>query len=67
MDARDYAWLFLTAHRFDHVVLHQGTWIDPKYAGGAPRLKALLAEAKVVRGRDVAVFDRRPARARPTA
>ena len=58
VDARDYAWLYLTAHKFDHVVVHQGRWIDPKYAGGSERIKALLAEAKVFEDADVAVFDR---------
>jgi hypothetical protein len=55
---RDYAWLFLTAHHFDHVVVHQGTWTDPKYAIGNERIKGLLAEAKVFEDADVAVFDR---------
>jgi hypothetical protein len=58
VDPRDYAWLFLTAHRSGHVVVHQGTWTDPKYASGNGRLKELLAEAKVYEDADVAVFDR---------
>jgi hypothetical protein len=57
VDPRDYAWLYLTAHRFDHVVLHQGMWSDPKYAEGGVRIKALLAEAKVFEDADVAVFN----------
>jgi hypothetical protein len=58
INARDYAWLFLAAHKFDHVVLHQGRWIDPKYAGGSDRIKSLLVEAKVFENADVAVFYR---------
>ncbi len=58
VDARDYAWLYLTAHKFDHVVFHQGPSIDPKYASGTERIKKLLAEAKVFEDADVAVFDR---------
>jgi hypothetical protein len=57
VDARDYAWLFLKAHRIDHVVIHQGSWIDPKYAGGSARARALLAEAKSFEDANVAVFD----------
>jgi hypothetical protein len=58
VDARDYVWLFLAAHKFDHIVLHQGRWIDEKYAGGSERIKVLLAEAKTFEDADVAVFDR---------
>ena len=58
VDARDYAWLFLAVHRFDHVVLHQGTWTDPKFDPGNARIKALLGEAKSFEDGDVAVFDR---------
>ena len=58
VDPRDSAWLYLAAHRFDHVVLHQGTWSAPKYAAGSVRIKALLAEAKAFEDGDVAVFDR---------
>jgi hypothetical protein len=57
VDARDYAWLYLTAHRLDHVVIHQGIWIDPRYAIGSARAKALLAEAKSFEDEDVAVYD----------
>ncbi len=63
VDARAYALLYLKAHRFDHVVVHQGRWTDPKYAAGTERIKALLAEAKVFEDADVAVFD--AARLRP--
>jgi hypothetical protein len=58
VDPRDYAWLYLTAHRFDHVVLHQGTWSDPKFEMGSARIKALLAESRVFEDADVAVFNR---------
>jgi hypothetical protein len=57
VDARDYAWLFLKAHRIDHVVIHQGIWIDPKYASGSARAKALLAEAKSFEDEHVVVYD----------
>ncbi len=63
VDARDYAWLFLTAHRFDFAVMHQGTWSDPKYAAGAARLKSLLVEARASEDPDAAIYDR--ARLRP--
>ena len=58
IDARDYSWIYLTAHQFDHVVFHQGQWIDPKYASGSERIKKLLAEAQVFEDADVVVFDR---------
>jgi len=57
VNARDYAWLFLAAHRFDHVVFHQGMWIDPKYAAGSDRARVLLAGAKSFEDADVAVYD----------
>jgi hypothetical protein len=57
VDARDYAWLFLKAHRIDHVVIHQGVWIDPRYASGSARAKALLAEARSFEDENVAVYD----------
>ncbi len=56
VDERDYAWLYLKAHRFDHVVVHQGRWSDPKYRGGLDRIKALLAEGRVFEDADVAVI-----------
>jgi hypothetical protein len=58
VDPRDYAWLYLTAHHFDHVVWHQGQWFDPKYDAGSAKVKALLSEAKVFEDADVTVFDR---------
>ena len=58
LDPRDSAWLFLEAHRLDHVVVHHGTWTDPKYRAGCDRIETLLAEAKVFEDEDVAVFDR---------
>jgi hypothetical protein len=58
VNARDYAWLYLHVHGFDHIVWHQGKWFDPKYAEGSARVKALLAEAIVTEDADVAVFER---------
>ena len=55
---RDYAWLFLTVHRFDHLVIHQGTFTDHRYQAGTELWKQLLDEAKVFEDADVAVFDR---------
>jgi hypothetical protein len=57
VDARDYTWLYLTAHGFDRVVLHQETWFDSKYQSGCDRIKALLADARFLEA-DVAIFDR---------
>ncbi len=58
VDARDYAWLFLAAHRFDSVVVHQGVYSDAKYAAGLGRIKALIAEARRSEDADSAVFER---------
>ena len=58
VDARDYAWLFLTAHKFDRIVWHQGVWFDPKYARGSARIKALLAKGIVSEDVDTIVLNR---------
>ena len=57
VDTRDYAWLFLRAHGFDHLAIHQGRWTDSKYAEGSARMERLLLEALVFEDADVAVFD----------
>ncbi len=62
-DARDYAWLFLTAYRFDRVVFHHEPWFDAKYAAGGARVSALLPGAKAAEDADTTVFER--ARLRP--
>ena len=56
-DARSYAWLYLTTHGFDHLIVHQGPHMDGKYAPGCGRIKALLGEARSSEDADSAVFD----------
>jgi hypothetical protein len=54
---RDYAWLFLTVHGFDHVVMHQ--WRDENFgAFDFTRLKAQLAPARTFEDARTVVYDR---------
>ena len=64
-DFLDYVWLYLTAHRFDYVVLHRGPGATPEAAVKLDKLTALLADAKVFEDADTVVYDR--ARLRPPA
>lgn len=52
------AWLFLSAHGFDHVVVHQGVWTDHRYDAGLGRLKKSLSHSMIFEDGDVAVFSR---------
>jgi hypothetical protein len=58
VDARDYAWLYLTAHHFDHVVWHRATWAERDNAGATAKIRSLLDEARSFEDPDVIVFDR---------
>ena len=57
----DYAWLYLTAHGFDYVVLHH--WLtdspDASYRPQVERLRELLRPAEVYEDDRVVVYDRR--------
>ena len=57
---RDYAWLYLTVHRFHSVVLHQKPGIFPELPlhSQLGRIKAGLIEAKVSEDDATAVFER---------
>jgi hypothetical protein len=56
VNRRDFTWLYLNAHHFDHVVWHRGTWFDPKYGAGSAQVQAELTEAKVFEDADVVVY-----------
>jgi len=58
VDPRDYAWLFLTVHHYNHLMIHQGTFTDARYEPANARWKTLLAEANLYEDADVAVFSR---------
>ena len=64
---RDYAWLYLTAHRFRFAVLHQWPGSVPELPVRLDRLKAELASARVFDDGDSVVYDRErlPAPTRP--
>ncbi|WP_435017382.1 hypothetical protein TA3x_004988 [Tundrisphaera sp. TA3] len=68
-DPRDQAWLFLAAHRYDYLFLHQGPTVPPHYLARVAVWKDLLAPARIAESGDVAVFDRArlPAPASPAA
>ncbi|WP_435010143.1 hypothetical protein P12x_001372 [Tundrisphaera lichenicola] len=55
VDARDYAWLYLKAHRLKNVVIHRG--IDPKFVGGIERMELILAGARSFEDDTVSVYD----------
>ena len=55
----DYAWLYLTVHHLNYIVLHQWPGAVPEDPAGVERLKALLAGAKIFEDRMTAVYDRR--------
>lgn len=58
MPARDYAWLYLTAHRLRFVVLHRESALVPEVPVRRDRLEALLRSALVFEDDRTAVFDR---------
>lgn len=58
VDFRDYVWLYLTANRFDYIVLHKGNGRSAGNASSLDRLKGLLAEAKIFEGEATVVYDR---------
>ena len=55
----DYAWLYLTVHHLNYIVLHQWPGAVPEGPAGIERLKAVLAGAKIFEDRMTAVYDRR--------
>jgi hypothetical protein len=58
VDFRDYVWLYLTANRFDYIVLHRGPDAMPGYPGCLGQLEALLQQAKVYEDADTIIYDR---------
>jgi len=54
----DYAWLYLTAHRVDHVVLHHWPGSVHQHMVRLDRLNAAMAVAKVAGDDATTVFDR---------
>jgi hypothetical protein len=54
----DYAWLYLSVHRLDYIVLHQEPGLADEYRVAVRRLKPLLRHAQIFEDQDTAVYDR---------
>jgi hypothetical protein len=63
VDFRDYLWLYLTANRFDYLVVHRPFVYSHGRAPGLARLTALLADSRVFDDGASIVFERRRMRA----
>jgi hypothetical protein len=55
---KDYVWLYLTANRFDYVVLHRKLEDMPEHPLRLDRLQELLRECKIYEDADTIVYDR---------
>jgi hypothetical protein len=53
----DYAWLYLSVHRLDYIVLHQEPGLAEEYRSAIKRLKSLLRHAQIFEDEDTAVYD----------
>ena len=66
----DYVWLYLRAHGYHYLVLHQWQWpgATPEWPVQLDRVKSLLAHAKIDEDEAIAVYDRERLRppGRPT-
>jgi hypothetical protein len=58
VDFRDYVWLYLTANRFDYIVLHRRPEAVPEYPVRLDRVEGLLRECKIYEDADTIVYDR---------
>jgi hypothetical protein len=58
VDFKDYVWLYLTANRFDYILLHRGPEAMPGFPGCLDRLDDLLREAKVYEDASTVVYER---------
>lgn len=58
LDFEGYAWLYLTAHGYDYVVLHQWPGASPEFKIDPTRLKQRLASAKVYEDAATAIYSR---------
>ena len=54
----DYAWLYLTAHKIDYVVLHHWAGSVHEYLVRFDRLKTALAGAKIAEDEETTVYER---------
>jgi hypothetical protein len=64
----DYVWLYLMAHGYRYIVLHQWPGATPELPVRLDQVKSLLADAKIDEDETVAVYDRERLRppGRPT-
>lgn len=58
VDFEDYAWLFLTVHGFDDLILHKWTWGNRPMPAPLLRIRERLAEAIVFEDEATVAFDR---------
>jgi hypothetical protein len=58
VDFKDYVWIYLTANRFDYVVLHRRQEPPPRDHVRLDRIEELLRESKIYEDADSIVYDR---------
>jgi hypothetical protein len=58
VDFKQYVWLYLTAHRFDFVVLHKPAREVPEFRVGLERLERALQDCRVYEDRATIVYAR---------
>jgi hypothetical protein len=58
VDFKDYVWIYLTANRFDYIVLHRRPEALPEYRAHLERVEELLRECKIYEDADSIVYDR---------
>jgi hypothetical protein len=58
VDFRDYVWLYLTANRFDYIVLHRWPGAMPEYPVRLDRIEELLRQCKIYEDADAIIYDR---------
>jgi hypothetical protein len=58
VDFCDYLWLYLTANRFDYVVVHRSPEALPEYPIRLDRIEDLLRDSKIYEDADTIVYDR---------
>ena len=54
----DRAWMELTAHRFDYVILHRGPWFAAEYGAGLAELARELAAGQIPADPDTTIIAR---------
>jgi hypothetical protein len=58
VDFKEYVWLYLTANRFDFVVLHKPALLVPEYRVGLERITSLLQDSRIYEDQATIVYAR---------